>query len=75
MRGRTDAVKSRARARVLPRRLEPEAAGASRGRFGAVPRRLGRERRVRGPMRDVYVCRREAVTAWALTPRSLALSG
>jgi hypothetical protein len=34
-----DQIRSRVRGRVLLRRLEPEAAGASRGRFVAVPRR------------------------------------
>ena len=74
MTGRTHAIKSRARGRLLLRRLESEAAGASRGRVGAVPRRPGRERRVKRPLRDVYVCRREPVPAWALTLRPVALS-
>jgi hypothetical protein len=50
---RTRAIKSRARGRLLLRPLEPEAAGASPGRFVALPRRptrsfrRGRRRRAR----------------------------
>jgi hypothetical protein len=43
----THAIKSRARGRLLLRRLEPEAAGASRGRFVAVPSRPLRKPRAR----------------------------
>jgi hypothetical protein len=52
---RTHAIESPARGRLLLRRLEPEAAGASRGRFVAVPRRpfhnseLGSARRSSSP--------------------------
>ena len=41
---RTHAIKSRARGQLLLRRLEPEAAGAPRGRLVAVPRRPTQQR-------------------------------
>ena len=81
---RTRAPKSLARGRLPLRRLEPEAAGASRGRFVAVPRGPGRQHGARtgpslptgaiAPVRRLPL-RDEAAAAGGTTPTRIWAGG